>query len=146
VWGNEIDANRGQQIGTRATDLAFRILDPTNLQLAPAIDPIDRWIFRYNLDMADSKNRIAIQPLDDSIDIRRPGSKEPLKVPLTPAEHLAANRRAGQAARAMLRGWENRAFTPENAERIMDTFTQVQRQERARIREDKMQELTGGAR
>ena len=31
----------------------------------------------------------------------------------------------------MLGDWQNRAFTPENAERIMDTFTQVQRAERA---------------
>ena len=77
VWGNPVLKNRGELVGgAKPTDLAFRIFDPTNLAINPQSDPLDRWIYRYNLQTADSKERIGIQPVDDSLPVKIPGEKK----------------------------------------------------------------------
>lgn len=142
VWGNTIEQNRGELIGgNRATDMAFRILDPTNLQVTPEADPIDRWIFRWNLGAADPSDRVAIVPIKDSLQIRFPGEKDSVVVPLTPAEHLEVNRRAGQTARAMLGDeWDDEPLTLQAAERIKDAVKQAQTAERASLKMRKLAE------
>jgi hypothetical protein len=146
VWGNPIETNRGDQIGgLRATDAAFRILDPTNAQLNPQADPLDRWIFLYNLQTADSKERIAIQPIANSVSGKLPGEKRPRQFAITPQEQAEANRLAGQMARQSLGdGWENRPLSMDAKETIVRTVQDTQRMVRAQLRQKKLAEAMGG--
>ena len=122
--------------------MAFRILDPTNAKVNPDIDPLDRWIFRWNLQTADSKERVAIEPISNSITGRLPGEKKTRQFPLSPAEQAEANRNAGRVAREMLgEGWADQPLEIVTAQRIMDTVRTAQRIERARIREKKLLEV-----
>ena len=141
VWGNEIKANRGDITGVGAIDGAIRVFDPTNAQVSPDIDPIDRWIFRWNMQTVDSKDRVAIMPIDDKVQGTVPGEKRPRMFPLTVEEQAAANRAAGQSARAMLGdGWDKRPLTTESAQRIKDIVTMSQRFERDKLRQKKVTE------
>ncbi|MCW1885524.1 LPD5 domain-containing protein [Luteolibacter flavescens] len=136
VWGREVPSARGEQFGgTAATDLIFRILDPTNATFGTEADPIDRWIFRYNLATADSKERVAIEPISNAITVRFPGNDKSESVGLSAEDQAEANRNAGQLARRMLGDdWETRPLTEEHAERIKDVVSQAQKSERARLR------------
>ena len=139
VWGKEVPANRGQIIGIDGVDMALRIFDPLNVQVSPPADDIDKWIFQWNRQTADSKDRIAIQPIADSIQGTVPGEKKPRKFALTPEERAEANRSAGRMARAALGdGWDKMPMTQEVAERIKDVVQQAQRFERERLRQEKM--------
>lgn len=140
VWGNPVPTNRGELVGgTRATDMAFRIFDPTNAQVAPKVDPLDRWIFKWNLQTADSKERVAIEPIGNSMTVKIPGENKARKLTLTPQEQAEANRAAGQAARAALGdGWEKKPLTLETAEMITKTVQDAQRNERARLKSIKL--------
>lgn len=141
VWGNEIPANRGEITGLSAADAAIRIFDPLNVQIAPAVDPIDRWIFRWNQQTADTKDRVAVQPIPNKLQGTVPGETKPRNFALTPEEVTEANRNAGQMARAALGDeWEKMPMTQEVAERIKDVVSQAQRIERERIRNQKIQE------
>jgi hypothetical protein len=140
VWGEEIPANRGERIGgTRITDAAFRIFDPTNATLNAEADPIDGWIYQWNLRTADSKDRVAIEPIGNSITGKVPGEKRQQQFALTVEEQAEANRNAGRMARAMLGdGWENRKLTEESAKAIRDAVSDAQTFERARLRQIKI--------
>jgi hypothetical protein len=142
VWGGEIPANRGEVTGLSAADAAIRIFDPLNVQIAPDVDPIDRWIFRWNQQTADTKDRVAVQPIPNKLQGTVPGETKPRNFALTPDEVIEANRNAGQMARAALgEEWEKMPMTQEVAERIKDVVSQAQRIERERIRNQKIQEL-----
>jgi hypothetical protein len=136
VWGNEVQTVRGDLVGgTRATDLAFRIFDPSNAQVNPQADPIDRWIFRWNQQAADSDEQISIQPIFDRITLTVPGEKKPQVIPLTRDEWQQANREAGQMARKMLGdGWDQRPLDQQTAEIISKTVRDAQRTVRANLR------------
>lgn len=140
VWGNPIRKNRGVLLGgSQLTDSAVRILDPSNVTVNPDIDPIDRWIFRWNQMTADSKDRIAIQPISDKLTATIPGEKRQVKIQLTPEEQAEANRRAGKTARTVLGDdWEKAPFTEENAQRIIETVRQAQSMERQSLRVRKL--------
>lgn len=143
VWGNEVRANRGELIGGfGATDMIFRILDPTNAQLSPKIDPLDRWIFLYNLRTADSADRISIQAIPNVLRGTVPGEKKSRTFALTPEEQAEANRLAGQQARQMLGdGWEDRAYEDRTARMIVDTIGRAQGIQREIIRNRKIAEI-----
>jgi len=146
VWGNEIKANRGEITGMGAADTAMRIFDPTNVQVSPQMADIDRWIFRWNRQTLDSKERVAIEPIDDKIQGTVPGEKHPRTFPLTVEEQAAANRAAGQAARSMLgEGWDKLPLEPVHAQRIKDVITMSQRFEREKLRQKKITEATSRA-
>jgi len=134
VWGNEVPSRRGDEVGGfRATDSVFRVLDPTNFASAPKIDPIDRWIFNWNLNTADPKERISIEPISDKLQATVDGKKTTLA--LTPAEQMAANREAGRMAREMLGDdWDWRKLDPEKADAIRETVKQAQKMVRAGLR------------
>lgn len=140
VWGNDIPSNRGELIGGfQATDAFFRVLDPTNAQLAPKIDPLDRWIFLYNLRTADSADRVAVQPMSNSVRGQVPGEQKMRTFPLTAQEQADANRQAGRAARALLGdGWQDAEMTTLNAKRIRDAVAEAQSSIREQIREKKI--------
>jgi hypothetical protein len=142
VWGNEVQTVRGDLVGgTRATDLAFRIFDPSNAQVNPQADPIDRWIFRWNQQAADSDEQISIQPIFDRITLTVPGEKKPQVIPLTRDEWQQANREAGQMARKMLGdGWDQRPLDQQTAEIISKTVRDAQRTVRANLRVKKLGE------
>ncbi|MCE5310432.1 MAG: zeta toxin family protein [Acidobacteriales bacterium] len=142
VWGEDIPTNRGQSIGPRAVDAAIRIFDPTNLTLNPQADPIDRWIYRWNLRTPLKENRIVIEPIKDKITGRIPGEKKDRVLPLTPQEQADANRRAGRMAREVLgNDWADRPLGPEDALRIKETVSQAQTMIRAELRQRKIMEL-----
>jgi hypothetical protein len=143
VWGNEIEASRGELIGGfGATDMIFRVLDPTNATLAPKIDPLDRWIFLYNLRTADSADRISIQAIPNVIRGTVPGEKKSRTFALTPEEQGEANRLAGQQARQALGdGWETRPMDGSTARLIMDTVGRAQQAQRDIIRNRKIMEI-----
>lgn len=146
VWGEEIRKNRGQVIGgSQVIDSALRILDPLNVTISPDIDPVDRWIYRYNYATADSADRIALLPIGGEITATPPGASRQVRIPLTIEEQTEANRRAGQAARSMIgEGWDETPLTTENAERIKRAVQDAQTQERARLRAEKLAAMTGG--
>jgi N12 class adenine-specific DNA methylase len=139
VWGNPVKKNRGETIGNRATDGLIRILDPTNVTVSPEIDPIDSWIYRYNLATKDSKERIGIRPISNQITFSVPGEKQRRTIPLSAAEQQEANRRAGSAARDLLGGgWDKAELSNENAARITEVVQQAQSIERARLKMEKI--------
>lgn len=136
VWGQPVSAARGSQIGgTEATDMLFRMLDPTNAVWKTKADPIDTWIFRYNLETADPKDRVAIEPIPNYLDLTPPGEKRK-RVPINPADQAEANRSAGQAARSMLGDdWGLDApLEPARAEQIRAVMRSVQAAERSRLK------------
>lgn len=130
VWGNPVASHRGEPLGGFAlTDTLVRIVDPTNLTVGAAVDPIDRYIFNYNLQTADPKERLSIMPIDDYVMIDKK------KVAITPEQQAEANRRAGKAARAALpTTWDWKAPTSEGIDRIKDAVEAAQRGERDRLR------------
>jgi hypothetical protein len=148
VWGKPVPANRGDSLtGSDAADWLWHALDPLNVTVGARPDPIDLYIFTFNLATASPKERIAISPIDDVLVLTVPGEKEKRKIPLTREEHATANRNAGQAARAMLgEDWNWRNITPEGAERIRAAFARAQDGERRRLRGEKMAEVTADAR
>lgn len=132
VWGKPIQANKGWRVGGNpATDAAFRIFDPTNAQIMPDIDPIDRWIFRWNHQAAEESDRIGIQPIGDTVSVTDPLTGKSTKVPLTPEERDQANVAAGQAARKALgEGWDSKPLNAANAKiitKVVEQFQTVQR-------------------
>lgn len=142
VWGNPIRANRGKDFGGAETiDRAFRVFDPTNAQLSRDIDPLDRWIFLWNLRTADKDEQVSVMPIWDRLQITVPGEGK-VNVDLSEEETLEANRQAGQAARAILgEGWETAPYNPETAKRIVDTVRGEQARVRAEIRQRKLAEM-----
>lgn len=130
VWGNPVPSHRGEPLGGFAlTDTLLRIVDPTNLTVGAAVDPIDRYIFNYNLQTADPKERLSIMPIDDHVMIDKK------KVAITPEQQAEANRRAGKAARmALPTTWDWKAPTAEGIDRIKDAVESAQRGERDRLR------------
>jgi hypothetical protein len=138
VWGNPVSSRRGSAIGgTTATDTLFRILDPTNATFGAAVDPVDRYILNFNLSTADPKDRIAVEPIDDTLRATKNG--KPVKIQLTKKEQEDANRRAGQAARKALGdSWDWRNPTAQGADRIKKTIQEHQNRERDRLRAAKI--------
>jgi hypothetical protein len=143
VWGNEVKSNRGKITGLTAADAALRIFDPLNVQVNPDIDPIDRWIYKWNLQTADSKDRVSIQPITNKLQGTVPGENKPRSFALTPEDQRAANEAAGKAARAALGdGWDKLPHTQEYADRITDAVQEAQRDERDRLRIQKISEMS----
>jgi N12 class adenine-specific DNA methylase len=130
VWGNPVPSHRGKPLGGFAlTDTLLRIVEPSNLTVGATVDPIDRYIFNYNLQTADPKERLSIMPIDDYVMIDKK------KVAITPEQQSEANRRAGKAARAALpTTWDWKTPTAEGIERIKDAVEAAQRGERDRLR------------
>jgi hypothetical protein len=115
--------------------MLFRVLDPTNAAWGTKVDPIDAWIFRYNLETADPKDRVAIEPIPNYVDVTPPGEKRK-RVPISAQDQAEANRTAGQAARAMLGDdWgPHKPLDPARAQLIKAVIEDVQRAERFRMR------------
>jgi hypothetical protein len=144
VWGDPIPANRGQVIGNRPLDMAFRVLDPTNAQVSPQAKPIDRWIYRWNLRTLDSADRIAIETVRDKISGTIPGEKKSRVFALTVQEQAQASERIGTMAREVLGDdWDKRPLDPESARQITDTFSKVKGMVLKEIRQEKLAEAMG---
>lgn len=142
VWGNPIKKNRGDLIGgNRATETFVRIFDPTNITVNPDADPIDLWIFKYNLETPNPSERVSITPIPDRIRFTVPGEKKQRTVALSADEVNEANANAGKAARAVLgEGWEKMPRTAQLRKRIEDTVRSFQSRERARLKSKKLAE------
>ncbi len=145
VWGRPVMTNRGDLIGgTRPTDLAMHIFDPSNLTINPHILPIDRWIFRYNHQVAEDSSAIGIQPIKDTIEVTDPVTKKRTQVPLSEQEHEQANIAAGQMAlKALGDGWEDRPLTDDNAKLITKVVGQCQEAQRKILHANKLVEMLG---
>lgn len=139
VWGNDVPANTGELIGGPGIGHAIRILDPSRTTVGAQPDPIDLWIFNWNLQTADSKDRISIEPISSKLTGRLPGEKHSRTFALTADEQAEANRTAGRAARSMLGDqWSNIPLSEENAQQIIRTVRQAQTQVRAGLRNQKL--------
>lgn len=142
VWGNPIKKNRGELVGgTRASDSALRIVDPTNLTVNPQIDKLDKWVYLYNLETANASDRLSITPISNRLQITVEGESKSRTITLTPKEYEEANVNAGKAARAALGdGWDKRPRDISTKELIETTVREAQRAERARLKMNKIAE------
>jgi hypothetical protein len=139
VWGNPITRHQGQQIGSPATDIMLRVFDPSNIAIGKEIDPIDLYVFNWNRQTQDPKQKLSLEPISNHVLIGTGADKT--KIPLTPEEQAEANRNAGKAARAFLGNqWNPQAPTLEGIERIKDTVQRFQRFERDKLRTKKIRE------
>jgi hypothetical protein len=138
VWGRELPANHGEMIGGHpVANAIFRTLDPTNLTVGAKIDPLDLYIFTWNNEAQDT-DKISITPIEDFVTGTVNGKST--KFPLTVAEQTEANRRVGRQAYEFLmaQGLDHRSTSKQGAELITDAFRSMQRTERERIRNEKI--------
>jgi len=146
VWGNEIRANRGKDLlGSPVADKVRRALDPLNSSFGADADPLDAWIFQFNRLTADSSDRIGLSPIPAYITGTVDGKRA--RIPLTPEEQAEANRNAGQAARSILGDdwdWKTAGTDTalQRADMIKQAVTDAQKFERARLRAQKLMEMT----
>jgi hypothetical protein len=140
VWGNPITRHQGQQIGSPTTDILLRVFDPSNIAIGKQIDPIDLYVFNWNRQTENPKQKLSLEPIGNHVIVTANGVQT--KVPLTPQEQAEANRNAGQAARTFLGNqWDPRNTTLEGIERIKDTVQRFQRFERDKLRTKKLREM-----
>jgi hypothetical protein len=146
VWGNEIRANRGKDLlGSPVADKLRRTLDPLNSSFGADAEPIDAWIFQFNRLTSDSSDRIGLSPIPAYITGTVDGKR--VRIPLTPEEQAEANRNAGQAARSILGDdwdWKTAGTDTalQRAEMIKQAVEDAQKFERARLRAQKLMEMT----
>jgi hypothetical protein len=134
VWGNPIKRHPGQQFGNVHTDVLLRVFDPTNLTVRDQIDPLDLYLFNWNNTAATPKERFNIEPIQKNLQITRGGKTT--TVQLTPEDHAAANRNAGQAARQFLgNDWDASNPQPQQVERVKEVLQKFQKRERDRLRD-----------
>ena len=140
VWGNDVPRHRGDLVGgTPTSDFLFRVIDPAKTTFSAKSNPIDLYIFNYNLQTADSAERIAINPIPDSMSIHFPGAPKPQKVALTEEQYTEVNRDAGKLAKDMLGyDWDWRNPTAEGAKRIKDAVRHAQESMEKRMRAELM--------
>jgi hypothetical protein len=138
AWGRPLPRRRGAMIGgTPVADAIFRVLDPTNLSIETRADPLDLYIFNWNLKAPDPRDKLSVEAIPDYITATVDG--RPVKIPLTEEERFEANRRAGQAAKEIL-GWKWDWRRPDQSgiNRIRTIVRSVQSNERARLRAAKL--------
>ena len=134
VWGNPIKRHPGQQFGNVHTDVLLRVFDPTNLTVRDQIDPLDLYLFNWNNTAATPKERFNIEPIQKNLQIDRGGKTT--TVQLSPEDHAAANRNAGQAARQFLgNDWDASNPQPQQVERVKEVLQKFQKRERDRLRD-----------
>jgi hypothetical protein len=141
VWGRPVLRNNGQQIGTPQTDVLLRVFDPLNTTIGNQIDPLDLYLFKWNA-QAEPKDRFNIEPIQRTLQASHNG--QTYKLELTPEEHEAANKNAGQAAHKMLTesGRFTKGTTPaeQDVEYAKTVVRRYQNIERDKLRAAKLRE------
>ena len=140
IWGDPVPSNRGELVaGNEIADFLIRQIDPTNVAINPQSSEIDRFILKWNMETDASDQKISISPIDDKIEVRPPGEKKAVQVPLTKTERMEANQNVGRQAKAILgTDWDWKKRSPERAKLITDVFDKLQTAERSRIRAEKV--------
>lgn len=147
IWGKPIPSARGELLGgSTIADSLFRVFDPLNVRFGGKINPIDSWVFHYNMAQPDSSLRIGIESPDDIVQIHIPGEPKPRNVYLTAAEHEESIKNIGQAAAEYLSGmdWDwKTAKKPDaydKAQMIKATFTKLKTMETKRLKVEKFEQ------
>ena len=142
VWGNPVMRNNGAQLGTPQTDVLIRVFDPLNTTIGAKIDPLDLYLFKWN-SQAEPKDRFNMEAIQKTLQATHNG--QTYKLELTPEEHAAANRAAGQAAYEALSstGRFTRKAKPNerDVEYAKDIVRRYQTIERDRLRAVKLREI-----